>query len=96
MRERLYTSNVVLTTKVSAAATNTVLATAKLERLGLSIQNDSGGANLKVKLGTPAAADDYGILLEPGATYEVPFGYIGVVTGIWDSASGAARVMEFI
>lgn len=96
MRERLYTSTVANTTEVAASATVVTLKAANNSRLGLSIYNDDGGANLKVKLGEAAGADDFGLVVLPGGYFEVPFGYVGIVTGIWDSASGSARVTEFI
>ena len=73
----------------------TVLA-ASDARAGFIIENDSGGAAVKVKLGSGAAADDYSFLLAAGARYECPPGavYVGIITAIAASVSGALRVTQ--
>ena len=38
---------------------------------------------------------DYTAKLIKDAYWEVPFGYSGIITGIWASATGAARVTEY-
>lgn len=95
MRERSFISSIVTTTKVNASATVVTLSADKSTWLGRAIFNDTSAANLKVKFGDAAAADDFAVELEPGAYYEVPFGYTGIITGIWASATGACRVSEF-
>jgi hypothetical protein len=47
-----------------------------------------------VKFGATAATTSYTVKMVGGAYYEVPFGYTGVIDGIWDSATGAARMTE--
>lgn len=94
-RDRAISAYNTTTTKVSASDTVVQLLPASNgSRLYGSIYNDVGSADLKVKLGSGAAADDYGLVLAAGAFFEVPDGYQGIVTGIWASATGAARVMD--
>jgi hypothetical protein len=80
---------------VNDSSVFTVLA-ANDNRAGFIIENDSGGAAVKIKFGSAAAADDYTFLLAAGARYECPAGavYVGVITGIAASVSGALRVTE--
>jgi hypothetical protein len=84
---------------VSSSATNVTLLAANPDRQGATIYNDST-AILYVKLGATAEATSYTIALPAGATpaaasyYEVPYGYTGIIDGIWASANGAARVTE--
>lgn len=95
-RERTFTALIGTTTKVAASATVVnLLAASNGSRLGAAIYSDPGSADLKIKMGTAAAADDYSVLLSAGDYFEVPSGYIGAVTGIWTAATGAARVTEF-
>lgn len=80
-------------TSVSASVSNVTLKASNAGRYGLSIYNDST-ANLFVKLGATASATSFTQKVAGGGAYEVPFGYTGIVDGIWESATGAARVTE--
>lgn len=76
------------------ASVQTLLA-ANTNRLGATIANDSSAA-LYVKLGSAASATDYTARVAQYGYYEVPFGYQGIITGIWasDPGDGAARITE--
>lgn len=82
---------------VAASATSVTLLAANAARRGGTIVNEST-AILYVLLGTPATATSYTVALAPmgtvGSYYEIPFNYTGIVTGIWASATGNARVTE--
>lgn len=81
-------------TNVSAATTNTALIASNTARLGASVFNDSTSA-MYVNLGSSASTTAFVVKLAAASYYEVPFGYTGAVNGIWDTATGAARVCEF-
>jgi hypothetical protein len=81
-----------LTNVASSATTVTVLA-ANVARLGATIANDSTQV-LYLKFGATASATSYTVKMAAGAYYEVPFGYAGVIDGIWAAANGNARVTE--
>lgn len=82
-------------TKVPNAATSFTVLAANGARAGVIIENDSGGAAVKVKLGAAADTDDYSFLLAAGArSPEIAAVYVGVITAIAASASGALRVTE--
>lgn len=90
-------------TNVSAVTTPaaTILA-ATLLRCGASIHNDSTSA-CYVKMGSAASPTDFTVKLEAGDHYELPIViggngrsiYTGVVTAVWDVATGTARVTEY-
>lgn len=82
------------TTKVDNAASAFTVLAASDARAGFIIENDAGGAAVKIKLGSGAAADDYSFALAAGTRYECVGGavYVGVITAIAASASGALRV----
>lgn len=81
-------------TSVNDTATSTTLLASNASRLGATVYNDST-VNLFVKLGATASATSFTVRLEPNTYYEVPFGYTGIIDGIWASdASGAARITE--
>lgn len=76
---------------VTLLATNT-------SRLGFSIKNTSATATLFVKASASGGAVSttfYTVSLPPGAYYEDPFHYVGVVTGVWSAAVGSALVTEY-
>lgn len=81
--------------RVSASATAVTLLAANSSRRRVIIYNESTVA-LRIKLGSAASTTDYTYLLGAGDTYESPtdWVYTGIVTGIWDSATGAAQVTE--
>lgn len=79
---------------VDSSITVVTLLAANANRLGATIVNDSN-ARVRVKLGSAAALTSFTKRLRPQEYYEVPFSYTGIITGIWEQASGAARVVEF-
>lgn len=80
---------------VSGSASSVTLIASNTGRLGAIIVNDSS-ATLYLKYGSTASATSFTYLLQPGATWEMPPGaiYTGIITGIWTSATGAARTTE--
>lgn len=78
---------------VASSASSVTLLAANNARLGATIFNESTQV-LYVKFGTTASATDYLVQLVASAYYEVPFGYVGRIDGIWASANGNARVVE--
>lgn len=94
----VFDSGTATLANVSGAASSTTLIAANANRLGAAIVNDSS-AILYVKLGSSASSTSYTVMLAGtvssiAAYYEVPFGYTGIITGIWASATGNARVTE--
>lgn len=79
-------------TSVSANAASVTLVAANTSRVALVIMNDST-VTLNVKYGTTASATDFTYKLQGGATLRES-DYTGRVDGIWDSATGAARITE--
>jgi hypothetical protein len=84
--------------RVAASATDVVLFSSATypNAQGVSITNISG-VTLYIKLNDGAAVisagtENYTVALELNDYYETPFGYIGDIHGIWDSASGFALV----
>ncbi len=82
------------TSSVSASISNINLLSTNISRLGATILNDSTSAILYIKLGTIASLTDYTVKLFPTGYYEVPYGYTGNIDGIWNVASGNARITE--
>lgn len=90
------TSQGTTLTNVNGSASSGTLLSANTERKGASVFNDST-VNLYMSLSASASSTSaFTVKMSPGQYYEVPYGYLGAVTGIWDSATGAARITEFI
>lgn len=81
------------TTSVPSSATVVPILASNAARKGATVHNDSS-AVLTLKLGSGASASSYTTKLAAGAYYEVPFGYTGIITGLWASANGNAVVTE--
>lgn len=82
------------TTSVNDTASSTTLLASNASRLGATIYNDSA-SDLYVKLGATASTTSFAVKLVQDAYFEVPFGYTGIIDGIWSADStGAARITE--
>ncbi|PSB18438.1 hypothetical protein C7B65_15195 [Phormidesmis priestleyi ULC007] len=86
-------STAATSTPVTAAITNTVLSAANPNRKGLIFYSAASGT-LYVNLGETASLTDYSFNLGAGDYQELPFGYVGAVSGIWDAAGGSVFVTE--
>lgn len=81
-------------TSVADAATNTTLLASNASRKGATIYNDSSSI-LYLKLGATASTTSFTAKLLADDYYEVPFGYTGIIDGIWSAdSSGSARITE--
>lgn len=81
--------------EVDSSATVVTLAAANRSRRNCNIYNESS-AILYVKLGAAATTDDFTFKL--AANTNLPYvlqGYTGIITGIWASANGSARVSQW-
>lgn len=77
---------------VNASTSSVTLAAANAARLGLVITNDSS-AILYVAYAASASSSLYTYKIEPSDVLEIS-DHVGIVTGIWASATGAARITE--
>lgn len=87
--------NTATKANVSGAAASTTLLASNDARLGASIWNDSAAVLYVDLTGGTATASSCSVKLNADAYFEVPYGYTGLITGIWASATGAARVTEY-
>lgn len=88
-------SNAVTASNIAASITSIQILAANAERKGATIWNHSA-ANLFLELGSKAALTAFALKITPGSYYELPFGYSGRISGIWDAANGFAFVREFV
>lgn len=82
------------TTNVAGSAGSVTLLAANPSRVTASVYNDSSSA-LYIKAGATASTSSFSVKVLPGGYFEVPSGYRGILDGIWDSATGNARVTEY-
>lgn len=82
-------------TSVAGSASSVSILAANASRKGATIANDST-AILYLKLGTTASTTSYSAKMQPDDYYELPYGYIGAVDGIWSAAAGNARITELV
>jgi hypothetical protein len=87
-------STAAAATAVAAATETSTILAANGNRKGASILNDST-ATLYLEMGSTVSSSDYAISLLSGDYYEVPYGYTGIITGVWTAANGNAMVREF-
>jgi hypothetical protein len=80
-------------TSVAASVTSVTLLASNTARKGATIFNDST-AKFYIKLGATASTSSFTILMLGSGYYELPFGYTGIIDGIWASATGNARIAE--
>lgn len=82
-------------TSVASSITVVTLLAVNTSRIGASFYNDSANI-LYLKWGANAATSDYTVKMQAGAFYEVPPWpiYTGIITGIWDVATGSCLITE--
>lgn len=79
---------------VASSASSVTLREANLGRLGFSVFNDSTQV-LYIKYGSSASSTSYTVQVAAGGYFEAPAPcYRGIITGVWASANGNARVTE--
>jgi hypothetical protein len=78
---------------VASSASNVTVLASNTARLGATVVNDSTQA-VYLKFGATASSTSFTVKVAAGGYYEVPFGYTGIIDGIWVSANGNARVTE--
>lgn len=89
-----------VTASVASSASAVTILAASTAREGATITNDST-AILYLLLGAGTASSSVYTVQMAGtgggtpAYYEVPYGFTGIITGIWASATGNARVTSF-
>jgi len=87
--------NTATQSSVASSATDVTILAANTRRYGASVYNDSS-AVLYLLLGAgTSSATVHTLQVAPGAYFEVPYGFTGILKGLWASATGSARVTEF-
>lgn len=88
--------NTGTSTQVASDTSAQTILAANTARYGASITNDDANA-LYLLLGAgTVSATVYTVKLYTDDVYEVPFGFTGIITGIWAAdGSGSARVTEY-
>lgn len=82
-------------TSVAGSASSGTILASNASRLGAAIYNDSTAILYLDESGGTATTANYTVQLAANDYYEVPAGFTGLITGIWASATGAAKVKEF-
>lgn len=80
---------------VTASASSVTILAANANRLGASVFNDGAATLYLDTSGGTASTSNYTVQLAPNSYFEVPANYSGLITGIWASATGNARVVEY-
>ena len=80
-------------TRIAGTVGNVILLDANPNRIGATLYLESGSA-LFLKLGSSAGTFDYTVQMIGSAYYEVPYGYSGTISGIWQFAGGSVQVTE--
>jgi len=89
------TSSTATPSTVASSANSQTLLAANANRKGLTIWNDSTG-NLFIDFHDAVSTTEYAVKISAGGYYEMPFGYTGIISGIWDAVNGNALVRELV
>lgn len=81
-------------TSVASSATSVTLLAANSSRKAFTVFNDSTQI-LYVSFTATSTTSAYSVKLFPNGAYLSDFIYTGIITGIWASANGAAKLTEF-
>jgi len=88
-------SQSVIAVTLPSDTTAVLIAPNNLNRKGLSIHNASN-SRLYLDYSNQVTPQIFAKSVEPNSYFEIPFGYLGSVWGIWENLSGAALIREFI
>lgn len=82
---------------VASAAASTSLLAANTKRKGGSIFNtDANALCIRMDGGTATTTTGFNVRLTQNQYFEIPFGYTGAITGIWEAdGAGAANIAEY-
>jgi hypothetical protein len=88
-------SSVATLTNVSASITSVTILALLVTRKGMLLYNDSASA-LYLKYGSAASTTSFTVKILPYQLFEMPVTpvYTGILTALWDTATGTARVTE--
>ena len=81
---------------VSGTASDTTILASNTARVGAVIYNDSAAILYLLFSNDTTTSSNFSVKMFADDYCAVPAGYTGVVKGIWSSATGAARVTEFV
>lgn len=81
-------------TTVQASTTSVQLLAANPNRKGASVYN-TASEPLYLAFGATATATTESLTLNSNDYYELPFGYTGIISGIWSGSTGSVLVTEF-
>lgn len=88
------TASTATRSSVAASLVTVTLLAANSARLGATIYNDTLTGLLFLALGAGATTTDFTLRMLPQSYYEVPFDFVGIITGVWSVADGSARITE--
>ncbi len=91
------TSGLCTFSTVASAAASTTLLAANLRRKGGSFFNtDANALCIRMDGGVATTTTGFNVRLVQNAYFEIPFGYTGAITGIWEvDGAGAANIAEY-
>lgn len=81
-------------TSVASSATDTTILASNASRKGAMVFNDSTAVLYLLLASGTSSTSNYSVQVAASGFFEVPFGYTGVIKGLWASATGNARVTE--
>ena len=84
-------------TSVNSGIASVTILALNANRKGATITNTDANALLLDLSGGTASSTSFSVSIPANGYYEVPFGYTGLITGIWAAdGAGAALVTEFV
>jgi hypothetical protein len=91
------TSGLCTFSTVASAAASTSLLAANSKRKGGSVFNtDANALCIRMDGGTATTTTGFNVRLTQNQYFEIPFGYTGAITGIWEvDGAGAANIAEY-
>jgi hypothetical protein len=92
----LWTAATGTKTSVNSGAASVTILAANTARKGATVTNTDANILYLDLSGGTASTTSHTVAVPTGSYYEAPFGYTGLITGIWAAdGSGAALVTEF-
>lgn len=82
-------------TLVASTASDVTILSANPSRFGFSIINNSTAPLYVLNANATSSTTSFSVVLFSNGYFESPFGYTGIVKGLWLAANGTANVTEY-
>lgn len=81
-------------TSVTASSSSQTILASNANRMGATVFNESNQVLYLTTSSATTSTAAYSVQMPSNGYYETPYNYVGAITGLWATSSGAGRITE--